>query len=117
MSIYPELGETINFIRTDVEKQKAVEGSGMVQAILLDPSNRRMVQVKCDDGKVWNIDLFAVNPSATKIRIYKKMVDDINTITKEGNEAVQRAVTEYTKKVDDIYNAVLGEAVELKEVA
>ena len=103
---YPQLGETVKYIRQDHEAKKLASGEGIVRAIFLDPRQRPVVNVK-DGENTYSIDLAAVNPVDGFEDLYKAKLEEINQVSDEGNAKAKAIVDEYNKRVDEMYDSFL----------
>ena len=108
---YPEIGSQCSYIRSNAEGGTLV-GFGTVTAVLLDPRGRVMVQVK-DKQNTYNVDIMTINQDEAFHKKYTKAIEDVQRISKEGNDAIAKVAAEYNEQVDAIYNALLGDPIEL----
>jgi len=106
---YPQIGKLVTYLRAD-EEGNIIEGSGSVEAILLDPRGRLMVRVK-DGEDGFNIDIIAINYDKSSKDTYKELINGVVEITKEGNELVKKTVESYNAKVEDFYSRILGDVI------
>ena len=111
-SDYPQIGETVSFLRAD-EQGAVTAGNGIVQAIHLDPRKRIMVLVKEGD-EAHNVDIMTINWTEDTREDYEKCLVVVAELTSEGNELVRKTVDAYNVRVKDTYNGVLGHPVEIE---
>lgn len=76
----------------------------MVKAISLDFENRIVVNI---DGK-FNVYLSALNPSEEFKKAFTEMHNQVEELTKTGNEKVKEVAKEYNDKIDILKNSTLG---------
>lgn len=113
---YPKIGSKVSFIRQG-ENGQAVEGTGTIQAVVLDPSKRLMVHLESDavgaEGQKLrhNVHVNCLEPSDDFKAEFESSLKAIAAIGEEGNGKAKEIVAEYNQRVDAAYNAVLGEAV------
>lgn len=123
---YPKIGETIKFVRHDVERDEIVQGEGVVQAIVLDPDKRVVVHVRAEQGEVdgdeaqtldgfvyYTIEFACINPNEKMVEAFTKMVRDVKLMSEQANEKIQAIVEEDNAKIDAIRSKVLGDKLEI----
>jgi hypothetical protein len=107
-----ELGSSVSYIRKGADGE-AVEGFGLVMAVCLDHSKRRVVQIK-EGENVFNVDYFAVNPTEPFKDDFRGLCKFIKEETENGNKLIQSTVAEFNKKIENAYNALLGLPLDLE---
>jgi len=111
---YPEIGQTVSFIRQNPDRgaeNQMLEGDGMIQAVLLDASKRLVAHIVQDGQPAVNVDLRLLNPSEETKAAFVEMVGKVKALENEGNGKVQEIVAEYNGKVEAELNVVLGETL------
>lgn len=108
-----ELGTKVDYIRQDTEKQELVKSEGIIKGIFLSPENRVLVNIKDGDSS-YNVDYNAVNYTEEFENVYNDVLIKVKKVSKEGNDKVQELVSEYNDLVDEMYNTILGEPVEVE---
>lgn len=113
---YPEIGVRFNFVRQGVGSGM-VEGSGIVQGIILDPSKRLMVHLETDEVNEQgqkirrNVHVTCLDPSDDFKAKFKAALEAVEAIGEEGNGKVKEIVAEYNQRVDEANAPVLGDPV------
>lgn len=106
-----ELGSSVNYIRN--KSGTAVEGCGIVRALVIDHTGRRVVAIhdagQPKGGECFNVDVLAVNPSEDFKGKFRAMVENVQALSAEGNKAAAAAVEKYNALIDKAYNELLGE--------
>lgn len=112
-----EIGQHVQYFinRPNVEtgENNFIDGNGTVTALFLNPDKRRMVQVK-DGANMVNVELACVDASEETKAAYMGMVETVDALTKEGNEAVRKVADGFNESVQMAYNIVLGVPVDVK---
>lgn len=106
-----ELGSSVNYIRN--KAGNAFEGTGVVRAIVIDHTGRRVVAIhdasQPKGGECFNVDLLAVNPSDDFKGQFRALCENVQELSKQGNKAAADAVEKYNGLIDRAYNELLGE--------
>lgn len=113
---YPSLGQRVNFIRQGVGTE-AVEGSGIIQGIFLDPSRRVMVNLETDEvnevGKKVrrSVHVTCLSSSEEFKAAFKASLETVEKLAEEGNSKSREIVAEYNQRVDEAQRGILGAEV------
>ncbi len=122
-----QIGQSVSFIREKlhiVEEEGGaksqghmiVESEGIVVAIHLDPTRRKMVRIVEETGDSFNVEYAAINPSEEFKVSFRKLSEDIKGLTSEGNELVKAVSEEYNAKIEAVRDEVLGKPIEINHV-
>lgn len=114
---YPRIGSKVSYVRQN-ERSQMVEGTGIVQAIVLDPSKRLMVHLETDEldpetqqKTRKNVHVACLFPSDEFKAQFKATTEAVIALGDEGNTKSRDIVAEYNQRVDAAFSLVLGEAV------
>lgn len=108
---YWQIGSIVDYARPD-QKGDIHTGKGTLVAYFLN-EGRLMAQVK-DGETAWNCEYPMINASPEKVAEYDAAIKRVQAITLEGNEKVKDVVSVFNAEVDSVYEAVLGEKVQLE---
>lgn len=118
---YPRIGSVVSYIRQGSNGQP-VEGSGVVQGIILDPNKRLMVHLGTDEtdpetgNKLrQNVHVSCLFPSDDFKASFKATLEAAQKLGEEGNGEVKKVVAEYNQRVSEAQAPVLGDAVVFDE--
>ncbi len=120
-SLYPSIGSTVKYVRQN-QLGAAETGSGIVLGITLDANNRPMahieIPIKLPTGQneKINVDIACLNPMDGFVEQFAVAMKEIQKLSEEGNGKVQEIVSEYNKRVEDLFTIVLGVPVVLDEL-
>lgn len=105
------IGETVKYFVNRPNVQTGENfffgGEGVVTALFLNPDKRLMVQVK-DGEKLVNVEAAMINASEETQNDYRAMVEAVDALSKEGNEALRKVADSYNAQVQEAFNSVLG---------
>lgn len=113
---YPAIGQRVTFVRQG-QNGEVVEGSGLIEGIILDPSKRLMVHLetteKNGDGASIrrNVHVTCLNPSDDFKAQFKAAQELVQSLGDEGNGKVKEIVAGYNQRVDEAQEPVLGGVV------
>ena len=113
---YPTLGSKVTYIR-QIKLGTTEKGSGTILGLGLDATKRITAHVELDTvakEKV-NIDIACLNPTDEFSEKFKTCVERVELLTEEGNKEVRGLVEYYNGMVEDLYSAMLGDAVVFEE--
>lgn len=118
---YPEIGQSVTFLKENINERAVEEGSGVILSICLDANKRLMAHVLVDntekpDGnsEKINVDVQLLNPTPEKKQAFQSAVEDVKSIVDEGNGKIQELVEEYNRRTQERYDEVLGRAVKIE---
>ena len=113
---YPKIGSTVNFV-CHGEDDEPVLGSGIVLAIVLDPSKRIMATLETDEDvehsrkRRRNVYLSCLEPTESFIRDFKQVAQSVRELSDNGNKQSAEIVERFNKMIDEAQSVVLGASV------
>jgi len=119
MTQYPQLGTVVTFLRVD-EERKVQTGKGIVQALVYQPNDYVLAQVKVitkdvsgkETDKVYNVDIRTLNYNHEKIKVYQKLITETDKIGEDGNKLIdtfaKETTVEYNEKIKVLKDQALG---------
>lgn len=117
--VYPKIGSKVDFVRQNLQSQDVERGSGMILAVCLDATKRLVVHVApdhpegTDQPQNFNVDISCLNPTDEFIKKFSDKLEEIKSVSSEGNGKVEAIVSEYNNRVTEIYTELLGQPVEI----
>lgn len=106
-----DIGDTVQYIRHN--KDGINQGEAVLKGIGLDADGRKIVLLKDAEGNAFNAYYAAVNPTEEFIADFQAQMTEIESVSKEGNAKAKAVVDEYNARVSKIYDALVGESVEM----
>lgn len=110
-----QLGDIANYVRVS-ENDEILNGEGLVVAILIDHTGRKVVRIH-DADKKYNIDHVAINSDDDTKQKYVEGIRAIRKYSAESNKQVQELVNKLNAEVEQMTTEVLGAPLELPKQA
>lgn len=118
LASYPAIGQRVAYVRQNPSTGEILTGFGLVLAIHLDAVKRVMAHLseKNAEGheEKFNVDLTCLEPTEEFIIRFTEVTNKVKEISSEGNKQVISVVSDFNKKVEDVYSGILGEPIEIE---
>ena len=118
-----ELGKRYKYIRYDEDKQVVVDGEGVMIAMYLDNTNRRLYNMReehkpDEQGNKYthyNIDAVCLEADAEFKEVYSIYLANIKSISADAERKQKTVVDDTNAKIDVMHNEILGEPLKVEE--
>lgn len=119
----PELGKKYKYIRYDEDKLDVVDAEGIMIAMYLDSTNRKLYNMReehepdaqCNKYTHYNIDAVCLEADEDFKEVYSLYLGNIKSISADAEKKQKEVVDDTNAKIDIMHLDILGEPIEVEE--